>query len=73
MFDWDSLPKVRAPFLPKKLETDSPYTLVLDLDETLIHFMQNESDNFFMIRPGCQQFLAELAEHFEIVIFTAAM
>jgi TFIIF-interacting CTD phosphatase-like protein len=73
MFDWASLPKVKEPFLPPKLLSDSEYTLVLDLDETLIHFIQNEEDSFFLIRPGCQQFLKELSAHFELVIFTAAM
>ena len=54
------------------------YTLVLDLDETLIHFEAGEADTaeeegFYMIRPGCNKFLKELSNHFEIVIFTAAM
>jgi len=34
----DSLPKVTAPFLPSK--TDKKMTLVLDLDETLIHYVE---------------------------------
>jgi len=33
------LPKVEPPYLEKKTILDSPYTLVLDLDETLIHFV----------------------------------
>lgn len=32
------LPKVRPPYLPPKEPNMSQYTLVLDLDETLIHF-----------------------------------
>ena len=32
------LPKVKPPYLPPKELSMSPYTLVLDLDETLIHF-----------------------------------
>ena len=32
------LPKVKPPYLPPKAPGMSPYTLVLDLDETLIHF-----------------------------------
>jgi hypothetical protein len=35
------LPEVFPPFLPKKSLLDSPYTLVLDLDETLIHFVHS--------------------------------
>ena len=33
------LQEVFPPFLPKKNLIDSPYTLVLDLDETSIHFV----------------------------------
>ena len=52
------------------------YTLVLDLDETLIHFQQAQDENdegFYMIRPGCNKFLKELSQKYEIVVFTAAM
>jgi len=34
-----NLPEVSPPYLPKKEIIDSPYTLILDLDETLIHFV----------------------------------
>jgi len=74
LFDWDSLPKVTAPYLPPKEQGDREFTLVLDLDETLIHFNDNGGmESFFLIRPGCREFLAELAPLYEIVIFTAAM
>lgn len=51
--------------------SDKAMTLVLDLDETLVHFESKEKK--FKIRPGCVQFLAEVASNFEVVIFTAAL
>lgn len=51
------------------------YTLVLDLDETLIHFDDENKDEevFYMVRPGLNKFLTEMSQIFEIVIFTAAL
>jgi len=57
-------------FSPKK-----SYTLVLDLDETLIHFRldkYNENKGVLRIRPGLYEFLKELYVYFELVIFTAS-
>ena len=71
------MPKVKAPFLPPMpANFRSKYTLVLDLDETLIHFVDLQSqgqESFFRIRPYCLQFLKELSQIYEIVIFTAGM
>jgi len=46
------------------------YTLVLDIDETLVHFVAKEKK--FKLRPGCIQFLKDMSQYFEVVIFTAA-
>lgn len=43
---------------------------MLDLDETLVHF-DIRSDQF-RVRPFCRQFLHEMAQCFEIVVYTAA-
>ena len=64
------------PYLgPKSLLSLHKYTLVLDLDETLIHFEHGNQpfEDFFLIRPGAKEFLKKLAACYEIVIFTAAM
>ena len=44
--------------------------MVLDLDETLVHFVAKEKK--FKLRPGCIQFLRDMSKYFEVVIFTAA-
>lgn len=60
------------PYLPE-MEKEKEYCLVLDLDETLVHYFEMGSEGTFLVRPGCDQFLTEMAEIYEIVIFTAAM
>ena len=47
--------------------------MVLDLDETLIHFVDMGPDSYFLIRPGAHQFLEEMSKYYEIVVFTAGM
>ena len=66
---------VPGPYLNKLQpgQENSTYTLVLDLDETLVHFFYTPSGGMFLIRPFCMKFLEEMAEKFEIVIFTAAL
>ena len=63
-------PQPDPPFLPAKPQDDK-LTLVLDLDETLIHY--NEEEDFFLMRPGCHQFIECLSELYELVVFTASM
>ena len=47
------------------------YTLVLDLDETLIHF--DPKIRTYRPRPGAMMFLREMSKYFEIVVFTAGL
>merc|ERR1712156_1335364 len=72
--NFTNLPKVSPPFLDPLEPSDNPvYTLVLDLDETLIHNVEYQNDSFFLVRPGCVQFIETMAKYYEIVIFTAAL
>jgi len=65
--------KVEYPFM--KFTPKKPFTLVLDLDETLIHFRidkNNENKGLLRIRPGLNAFLKEMYNIYELVIFTAS-
>ena len=64
--------KVMPPFLPKIDSEKYKYTLVLDLDETLVHYVEEENSAYVQVRPYADYFLKELSKHFEIVLFTAA-
>lgn len=70
----ENLSEVPPPFLPPLIGTKR-YTLVLDLDETLIHFFDGNSDEecYFLVRPGAIDFLQKMSEYYELVIFTAAI
>lgn len=70
--------ELKPPFLPKQTQQCLQFTLVLDLDETLIHYFEMPSDGHsegghFLVRPGARQFLRDMVKCYEIVIFTAAM
>lgn len=65
--------KFKKPLLPD-IRSDREYTLVLDLDETLIHFEENsDGTSQFLLRPYAQNFIKEVSKYFEVVIFTAAL
>ena len=58
------------PFLPP-ISKEYKYTLVLDMDETLVHFFFTHLSGMFFVRPFCFEFLNELNTMYEIVTFTA--
>ena len=65
--------KQKKPLIPA-IRSDREYTLVLDLDETLIHFDENpDGTSQFLIRPYAQSFLKEVSKCYELIIFTAAL
>ena len=64
---------IPVPYLNKK--SNKEYTLVLDLDETLIHFKpnpNNEESGTIKIRPYLMEFLEKIKNYYELVVFTAA-
>ena len=64
---------IQAPFLPNL--PNKLYTLVLGLDETLIHFVRNPNDEncgTIKIRPYLYQSLVQIKKYYELVIFTTA-
>ena len=62
-----------APYI--KTKNRKPYSLILDLDETLVHFKVNsddDSEGVLQIRPGVIPFLELVSKFYELIIFTAA-
>ena len=62
-----------APYL--KTINRKPFSLVLDLDETLVHFKvnpDNGNEGVLRIRPGINEFLENVDKYYELIIFTAA-
>ena len=57
------------PYLPS-INQKYKYTLVLDIDETLIHFSFTNIDGMLFIRPYCFEFLEELNDLYEIITFS---
>ena len=46
------------------------YTLILDLDETLIYLQNNDLDQTLTLRPNIQEFLHEMKSIYELVLFS---
>ena len=68
-----SLAPPEPPFFPPKKENDNrDYCLVLDLDETLVHYFEDETESYVKVRKGTEKFIKELSKYCEICIFTAS-
>ncbi len=64
--------KEKIPYLSNKKDRKKVFTLVLDLDETLISFRRDENGRGILKpRPYLQQFLSEMSKKYELIIFTA--
>ena len=64
--------KVKEPYLD--FPPSKKYTLVLDLDETMISFKfisQERGIGEMHLRPGLEDFLDEIKEYYEIIVFTS--
>ena len=61
-----------VPYLPEEIENKKKFTLVLDLDETLISFRLDENlHSILKMRPGLSNFLTNVKKKYEIIAFTA--
>lgn len=87
---YSSIPRyqIRRNLLPPKDPSLPPYTLVLDLDETLLHcsldepsdydisFIINEGEEYIVylsFRPYVFHFLERMSQFFELIVYTAGI
>ncbi len=63
----------KIPVVPYiKTSMRKKFCLVLDLDETISHSLKLNFGYYFLLRPGVIEFLTELSEFYEIIIFTSS-
>lgn len=66
-------PDIKPPYIKTKLT--KKFSLVLDLDETLISLDRNKDDKnkkgILKLRPGLLKFLTKIKKNYEIIVFTS--
>ena len=58
-----------------RTKNNKEFSLVLDLDETLVHFKEKKDGKgggILRIRPGINEFLEEVGKYYELILFTTA-
>ena len=58
-----------------RTKNNKEYSLVIDLEETLIHFKFDnvgEDRGILRLRPGIKKFLDEVGKYYELIVFTTA-
>ena len=58
-----------------RTKNNKEYSLVIDLEETLIHLKFNnvgEDSGILRLRPGIKKFLDEVGKYYELIVFTTA-
>ena len=62
---------VSVPYLEDNIIDNKKFTLVLDLDETLISFRREDAQKGILrLRPGLYKFLNEVKQKYEVIVFT---
>ena len=61
----------RIKYLLPKIKIGYEYSLVIDLDDTLINFQKNISR--VILRPGLKEFLHRMKKIYELILFTSAI
>ena len=62
-------------FRPPYIHTEriKPYTLILDLNDTIVNFQQtNNSQGILRLRPFLLEFLEEISSYYELILFTTS-